>query len=192
MPLGNVTRANRPLAVDCGHLFLPGPSKPFSLQLVMWHGSFCGYGQARRPNKITITISFDFKPSPPMGCIDLRSISIANRHFRCTKSFTSMSSFETYPTARISQEKGPRRYSPSRPPANPSKDPSWTFCGDVRLTYPQFSRPSPPAPGLLLMVFLYVEAVVPDRVVNLTCFLSPCRGIPPGMNGDGSKNIQHA
>jgi len=154
---------------------------------------FGGYIQVRRPSKITTAaISFDFKRSSLMGYLDLRSISIVDRHFRCTKSFTSMSSFETYPTARASQEKGPRRYSPSRPAANPSKVPSWMFCGDVRLKCPQFSRPSPLAPGRLPMVFLYVEVVLPDHVVNLTCFLSPCRGISHGMNGNDSKAIQHA
>ena len=147
----------------------------------------------RRPNKITTaTISFDFKRSPLMGYIYRRSISIVDRRFRCTKSFTSMSSFETYPTARTSQEKGPRRYSPSRPAANPSKVPPWTFCGNVRLICAQFSRPSPLAPGRLPMVFLYVEFVLPDHIVNLTSFLSPCRGISHGMNGNDSKVIQHA
>jgi len=33
-----------------------------------------------------------------------------DRHFRCTKSFISMNSFETYPIARTSQIKGLRRY----------------------------------------------------------------------------------
>jgi len=95
------------------------------------------------------------------------------QHSRCTRSFTSMSSFETYRAARTPQVGGPHRYSPSHPAANRSRDPSWMFCGDVRSICPPFSNRCPPIPGQLPVVFSYVDALLLDRAMNLTYLSVP-------------------
>ena len=102
----------------------------------------------------------------------IKSISITNHrlHFQCIRSFTLMSSFESYPSTRTSRLKGLHRYSPSHPAANRSRDPSWTFCGDVRLICLPFSSPCPPIPGQLPIMFSYVKIMLYGSAVNLICF----------------------